>query len=129
MSNEWYTQPKYIEAAREVMGAIDLDPASCAAANQIVKATRYYTQEQNGLEQDWTAESIWINPPYNRTVSMLGRRLSLIKAFSDKLIREYEAGHVKQAILLATSEVNAKWFQPLWKYTICVPDQDRKSVV
>lgn len=37
-SNEWFTPARYVEAAREVLGSIDLDPASCEAGNRIVQA-------------------------------------------------------------------------------------------
>src|ERR1700704_1062136 len=102
-STEWYTPPKYIEAAREVMGAIDLDPASCAAANRIVKATAYYTREQNGLDQSWTGR-VWLNPPYGRTAKMEATRKSTIGLFVERLLQFYESGEVTQAIVLATTE-------------------------
>ncbi len=120
-TSEWYTRPKYIEAARLVMGGIDLDPASSAAANQIVKATRYYTKEQNGLQQPWYGH-VWLNPPYGRTVKMQGQHKSTIRLFVEKLVESYAAGSVTQAIILATTEVNAVWFYPLWQYPICIPD-------
>jgi len=44
---EWYTPLDYINAVREVMGDIDLDPASCIEANTIVKAKKYFTKEEN----------------------------------------------------------------------------------
>jgi ParB family chromosome partitioning protein len=121
-SSEWYTPPRYVDAARSVMGEIALDPASCELANQTVKAVRYYTKEQNGLTQDWTCSSLWLNPPYGRSAKMQGARKSTIGLFIEKLIREYEAGRVEQAIALVTTEVNAKWFYPLWQFPICFPD-------
>lgn len=50
---EYYTPPFIIEAARRVMGGIDLDPASSEIANRTVKATRYFTEADDGLQQEW----------------------------------------------------------------------------
>jgi len=99
MSNEWYTPALYIEAARSVMGGIDLDPASCEMANRAVKATRYYTQSENGLAQPWHA-LIWLNPPFSEQ----GK-------WCKKLLREYERGAISHAV-----------FQGLWRYPICFAD-------
>ena len=44
-SAEHYTPRPYAEAARYVLGSIDLDPASCAAANAIIGAEWYYIEE------------------------------------------------------------------------------------
>ncbi len=120
-SSEWYTPHYIVEAAREVMGEIDLDPASCEIANRVVKASKYYTRIDNGLRQGWHG-NIWLNPPFGRVNAPLkgfGGGKSVMGMFTDKLIFEYEIGHVKQAVLLATPKIDTAWFQPLWAYPIC----------
>lgn len=116
-TNEWYTRPRYIEAARKVMGSIELDPASCEIANRIVKAERFYAKEQNGLLQEWRTRSLWLNPPYGKSGGTSMQGVWLVR-----LINEYLQGNVEQAIFLSTANPEANWFQPLWNYLICFAD-------
>jgi hypothetical protein len=48
---EWYSPREVVDAARDVLGAIDLDPASCDLANEVIQAAQIFTRERNGLEQ------------------------------------------------------------------------------
>ena len=41
---EYYTPIELVNAAREVMGSIDLDPASSETANKLIKATKFYKE-------------------------------------------------------------------------------------
>ena len=86
MSDEWYTPPQYVNAARRVMGGIDLDPASCAPANEVVRASRFYTRKENGLLQPWYGR-IWLNPPYGRAK---GGSTSFQAEFIRKLLYEWQ---------------------------------------
>ena len=45
-SNDWHTPTRYIEAARQVLGRIDLDPFSSEIANQTVRADRFLTGQK-----------------------------------------------------------------------------------
>jgi ParB family chromosome partitioning protein len=121
-SNEWYTPAKYIEAARTVMGGIDLDPASCEMANETVKATRYYSLKNNGLNHDWSGR-IWLNPPYGKVNPIPGSVKSYQKIFVQKLLHEYAAGRIEQAILLLLgNSCFAHYFYPLWNHPLCFHD-------
>jgi DNA N-6-adenine-methyltransferase (Dam) len=117
-SNEWYTPSKYVEAARAVMGSIDLDPASCELANRTVKATRFYSAKENGLAQEWSG-NVWLNPPYGRTNDQ-----SNMGTFTRRLVTEYRERRIKQAILLTSSKTSNSWFYLLWEYPICFTDHN-----
>jgi hypothetical protein len=109
---EWYTPARYIEAAREVMGGIDLDPATSELANRTVKAGRIFTAADDGLEQEWGGR-VWLNPPYGKGSGL----------FTSKLVEEYDEGRVTAAVLLLNAYgFDSGWFQPLWDYPICFTD-------
>lgn len=103
VNNEWYT-PKYIvDAAREVLGDIDLDPASSPTANKIVQAKYIYTAEDSGLNHRWY-KNIWMNPPYQR---------GLVNKFLSRLVEDYKAGRVCQACVLVNNATETIWWQHL----------------
>lgn len=109
-SEHWYTPLPHIEAARSVLGAIDLDPASSDIANRTVRASRYFTENDDGLKYDW-AGRVWMNPPYGEPA---GR-------FVAKLAGHLEDGSVTAAVVLVSLHaMSAAWFGPLFGGLLCV---------
>lgn len=101
--HEWYTPAEFIVAATRVMGGIDLDPASSKIANKTVKATAFFTEQQNGLDKIWTGR-VWMNPPYAQP---------LIALFSAKLAESINEGTVTQAIVLVNNATETGWWQQI----------------
>lgn len=100
-NNEWYTPAQYIELARDVLGVIDVDPASNDFAQQNVRANVFYTEETNGLSQNWTG-NVWLNPPYAQPA---------ISDFINKMVDECQIGRVKSAVMLTHNYTDTAWFQ------------------
>ena len=99
--NEWYTPGRFIEAARSVMGNIDLDPASSELANETVRATSYFTIEDNGLILEWFG-NVWMNPPYSQPQ---------ITQFTELLSDKFDSGEIEQACVLVNNATETGWFQ------------------
>lgn len=90
-SPEWYTPSPFVEAAREVMGGIDLDPASHPEANERLQIPTIYTKEQNGLVQPWWGR-VFLNPPGG-----------LVNDFWLVLLIHFLQGRVDQAVWIGYS--------------------------
>jgi ParB family transcriptional regulator, chromosome partitioning protein len=110
-SDERGTPAYIIEAARKVMGSIDLDPASCAEANEVVRAGRYYDKNDDGLAQPWYG-NVWLNPPFSQP---------LCAQFVEKLIHEWSARDVRQAIVLVNVSTGRWYHRLLGTFPVAFP--------
>lgn len=100
--DDFYTNQRVIEAARTTMGAIDLDPASHAQANTVVKAAAFFTASTNGLAQRWHGR-VWLNPPF-----------SAWSEWATKIGNEMVRGRIDQlCTMAATRTITAQYFHPL----------------
>lgn len=108
---EHYTPSPIIHAAWDVMGRIDLDPATTIEVNsRLVGAKAVFTKESNGLTRPWHG-NVWLNPPGG-----LVDKKSSAAVWWDKLVAEYLSGRVKQAVFMGftleiqrTSQDSALW--------------------
>lgn len=97
-SVDHYTPHPVVDAARETMGWIHLDPASCALANdKMVGAERIFTVNDDGLTRPWFG-NVFLNPPGGK----VGNK-SRASLFWQKLADEWRAGRVEQAVFVAFS--------------------------
>jgi phage N-6-adenine-methyltransferase len=100
-SDEWYTPADRIELVRDVLGEIELDPASCEKAQETVRATTFYSKADDGLAQEWSGKT-FINPPYSDPAPWV-----------TKLLEEFAAENVSAAIVLVNNATDTTWCQEL----------------
>jgi hypothetical protein len=122
-SDEWYTPLNVIRRVHDVLGDVELDPASTPQANTYVRAQRILTREQDGLTADWGApRTIFLNPPSGKR----GRE-SLPGLFWQRLISQRYAVGFDHAIFLAFSieqlQTTQMYASPIAIFPFCVPKQ------
>jgi len=110
---EWYTPWAIIECARALMGGIDLDPFSCARANNrpegrvsIDYCDGKYTG--CGMELEWYG-NVWMNHPFSREYNE--------KAIA-KIVHEHTRSNpsMDQACCITFASTSERWFKPLLEY-------------
>lgn len=60
----WATPPEVFDPLHAEFN-FTLDPC---ATTETAKVPRYYTEADDGIEQDWGTERVFMNPPYGREV-------------------------------------------------------------
>jgi hypothetical protein len=98
-SHEWHTEVPIVDAARRVLGGIDLDPASCAEAQETVRAAHFFTKEEDGLTRPW-AGRVFMNPPYGRVAPLFAR----------KFVSHFPHDVPQAILVLANHHLSTKWF-------------------
>jgi hypothetical protein len=97
-SVDHFTPPAIVEAARSLLGGIDLDPASCPEANSYIKAKLIFTKRDDGFVTSWKGR-VFLNPPGGR----MENNRSSQKEWWFKLAREWIEGRVEAAIFVCFS--------------------------
>lgn len=111
VSDEWLTPAHILERVTSVLGQIDLDP--CADPERSVPAGRHITAEQDALGPapwagaDGRPTRVFMNPPYGGSGPGQWVR---------RLLREHDAGHVEQALLLLPARLGTAWASELAAY-------------
>lgn len=96
--DDFYTSEIIIEAARNTLGKIDLDPASHAVANRVVRARRFFNTADDGLVREWSGR-VWLNPPFSQW-----------KEWASKIASEWQSGRITaMCVLCATRTLTAQY--------------------
>jgi hypothetical protein len=99
--DDYWTPPEVCRVVHTLFGGPpELDPASCPEANAYMQARRIYTKEQDGLLRDWSARTLWLNPPFSAKY-----------AFLEKFSARYAAGDFAQALCLLPASTGTAAFQ------------------
>jgi hypothetical protein len=121
-SSLWMTPEPILEASRELMGGITLDPASDQEANERVKADFFISSDS--LTEDWywggePTQAAFLNPPGGRGQP---------KAFWNKLLSSWKEEYVGQAIYIAFSLEQLQQNQSMLDFPVCLPNKRLKYV-
>lgn len=87
---DWITSPDILNVERLMWAQlnleIDLDPYSCARANEVVRAKRFFTEQDDGFAQPHVGEAVHVNHPGGTT-----------KRAWKKFVDELRLGNTKRA--------------------------------
>ena len=94
-SSEWDTPQAFYDKLNKQF-EFTLDPCATAAS---AKCKKYFTEEDDGLAQDWKGHTVFVNPPYGRGIGAW-----LKKGY------EESKKHNTVVVMLIPSRTDKKWW-------------------
>lgn len=94
-SGEWETPQDFFDTLNAEFH-FTLDPA---ATKENAKCDKYYTKETDGLQQDWSGNIVFVNPPYGRHIVDWVKKAYVQNRYNKCLI-----------VMLLPARTDTKWF-------------------
>ena len=64
--DDWETPPYFFkELERQILESGTHFTLDACASDSNAKCKKYYSKKENGLEQDWQGETVFVNPPFS----------------------------------------------------------------
>lgn len=95
LRDEWYTPDEVFLPLQAEFGPFDLDAAASAFNT---KAPKFYSEDQNSLEQPWHGR-VWCNPPYRKLID-----------WCRKAWHEVTEGNADLVVMLLPNQTSTAWF-------------------
>lgn len=114
VSVHWNTPKKYVSLIYEFFGEVELDP--CSNDYSILDAKTKIKLPQDGLMEEWSQRTIFVNPPYGRDT----QRKTSIKNWIQKAYESHRKYGNEILMLLPVSTNTTHWRDFIFgKSSIC----------
>ena len=110
LTEDYGTPPEVFDPLNEEFG-FTLD---VAASDRFHLCEKYFTIEEDGLEQSWEGHTCWCNPPYN---------VKDLWAFSKKAVMSAKI-YGTTTVLYVPPKTDQKWWSFLWNLYKNDPEMD-----
>ena len=99
--DDWETPQEFFDRYDNIYH-FTLDAAS---SDQNAKCVQHYTAETDGLHNSWGGQTVWLNPPYGRTIG-------------DWVRKAYEESQKQNTtvVCLLPARTDTKWFHDYCKH-------------
>lgn len=108
-----------ITQARAVLGAVDFDPYTTPFNNRLVLASRIIDLRLN--DPDLIVTMPWEAGDKGRAFLGVPNNGTLCRRLSNKMLREYRAGRIKEAVIWLGANESMTRMPWIWDFPVCVP--------